>query len=341
MRCLNFADYLSAAGADIQFICRTMEGMCAEVIQQRGYAVTMLEQDAHFTPDANPALFHANWLETDWQQDAEQTYAMLKEHAPDWVVIDHYALDASWERYIHKKLGCRIVVIDDLADRNHDAAILLDQNYHSNPDRYLDLVPHDCQRFLGPAYALLHKAFFTLTPAPKNHASPKRLFIFFSGVDKTGETLKTLQALSNIEYTFAHVDVVCGSGNADLPAIKRVCEEKHYTLHINTSSMAELIAQADMAIGAGGVNTWERCFLHLPTCVISIAENQEYIAEQCAEAGFIDYLGKSVELSENALMDGIGHFIEDTDKRQRIHTLLQRHFNEHKLQAVIARMGEV
>ena len=38
--------------------------------------------------------------------------------------------------------------------------------------------------------------------------------------------------------------------------------------------MAELMTRADLAIGAGGVMSWERCCLGLPTIAIDIAENQ-------------------------------------------------------------------
>ena len=37
--------------------------------------------------------------------------------------------------------------------------------------------------------------------------------------------------------------------------------------------------QADLSIGAGGVMSWERCCLGLPTVTIGIAENQADVAE--------------------------------------------------------------
>ena len=47
---------------------------------------------------------------------------------PDWLVVDHYALDRRWERALRTRVG-RILVVDDLADRPHDCDLLLDQNF--------------------------------------------------------------------------------------------------------------------------------------------------------------------------------------------------------------------
>ena len=49
--------------------------------------------------------------------------------------------------------------------------------------------------------------------------------------------------------------------------------------------MAELMAQCDLAIGAGGTTTWERCSLGIPTVLISLAENQNYISREVGKAG--------------------------------------------------------
>ena len=40
------------------------------------------------------------------------------------------------------------------------------------------------------------------------------------------------------------------------------------------------MSECDLAIGASGATTWERCCLGLPTVQIIIAENQKQVAEQ-------------------------------------------------------------
>ena len=49
----------------------------------------------------------------------------------DWMIVDHYALNAPWEKEL-SLYADNIMVIDDLADRNHECSILLNQNLHAD-----------------------------------------------------------------------------------------------------------------------------------------------------------------------------------------------------------------
>ena len=56
--------------------------------------------------------------------------------------------------------------------------------------------------------------------------------------------------------------------------------------------------EADLAIGAGGTNTWERCFLGLPAIVIATAENQVKISRDCGNLGIIKYIGNAQDVTQ-------------------------------------------
>ena len=60
----------------------------------------------------------------------------------------------------------KLLVIDDLADRPHQADLLLDQNFFGEAihQRYQDLVPPQCRKLLGPHYALLGAEYAQLHP---------------------------------------------------------------------------------------------------------------------------------------------------------------------------------
>ena len=49
--------------------------------------------------------------------------------------------------------------------------------------------------------------------------------------------------------------------------------------------MATRMAAADLAIGAGGATTWERCSLGLPSIIVEIADNQAGVAQTLSAAG--------------------------------------------------------
>jgi len=62
--------------------------------------------------------------------------------------------------------------------------------------------------------------------------------------------------------------------------------------------MAELIRDADLAVGAGGTTAWERTFLGLPTLTIAVAENQVDGTEALAAQGAVRYLGTRDTVTE-------------------------------------------
>jgi len=340
MRCLTFAENIKKKDPDIHFICRDLVGNLADFIQKQGYGVHLINPFSGNENRAPSDLFHYSWLEGCYQEDAAETLKIVHKlqgsdnQQKPHLIIDHYALDYAWQNIINSYVD-KIIIIDDLADRKHDCDILIDQNYHPNQNRYADLIPKTAKTFLGPQYALLKHAFFTQTPRTKQHQTPQNLFIFFSGMDKTSETLKTLQALDRIDYHFKIVNVVCGSKNSDIADIKQICQKNHYHLHIDTPYMPNLIAQADMAIGAGGVNTWERCFQHVPTLVIAIADNQYDIAEQCHQAEFTYYIGKSQDIDVILLGNKISAFIDNGVIRRKIAQNLAISFKENKLYSII------
>ena len=78
--------------------------------------------------------------------------------------------------------------------------------------------------------------------------------------------------------TAPHLDAV-RAGLASLP-----CKSE---LLVGTNRMADLMAQSDLAIGAAGSTSWERCVLGLPTVCVILADNQRSAAEALSGRGAI------------------------------------------------------
>jgi spore coat polysaccharide biosynthesis predicted glycosyltransferase SpsG len=82
------------------------------------------------------------------------------------------------------------------------------------------------------------------------------------------------------------IDVVLGAESPSLGAIARLRDaHRELCLHVETTRMASLMAAADLAIGAAGTTSWERCCLGLPSLVVVLAANQQVIADKLDEAG--------------------------------------------------------
>ena len=119
-----------------------------------------------------------------------------------------------------------------------------------------------------------------------------------------------IHALLQLHLPAVDVDVVVGGSNARRVQIEELCAAHgflHY--HCQVSNMAELMACADLALGAGGTTTWERCFLGLPAIVTAIAENQFEICRDCAEVGLIYYLGRWNEVTEVDIARAVSKFM--------------------------------
>jgi UDP-2,4-diacetamido-2,4,6-trideoxy-beta-L-altropyranose hydrolase len=225
----------------------------------------------------------------DWAQDAVETRAALGD-APGWLVMDHYAFDARWQAAACAP-GTRLMVIDDLADRPHACEVLLDQNLGHGPGAYDGLVPESCTRLTGPHYALLRPEFAEARAgalAARAGRGLQRLMISMGGVDAVDATSVVLGALRGCPLPEGLViEVIMG---AQAPALERVRAlardmPRPTQVAVDVTDMAARMARADLAIGAGGATTWERCALGLPSIIVETADNQAGIAAEMARAG--------------------------------------------------------
>jgi UDP-2,4-diacetamido-2,4,6-trideoxy-beta-L-altropyranose hydrolase len=267
-------------------------------------------------------------LGTSPTDDANETANALRNRSLDWLIVDHYALDADWERAVLPP-GARLMVIDDLANRPHVADLLLDQNLGRLSSDYDGLVPDHCQRLIGPSHALLRPEFAKLRPnalARRPAAQPHHLLITMGGVDApdaTGRVLRALQTIaspaSRLHYD---VTVVLGSNAlwraqiSDL-VTRMPCPTR---LLVDTPDMAKLMVRADLAIGAAGSTSWERCCLALPALTVILADNQREAAAHLARAGATHVLALDAEF-EQALHAHLAALASDTST---LHLMSQR-----------------
>jgi UDP-2,4-diacetamido-2,4,6-trideoxy-beta-L-altropyranose hydrolase len=303
MRCLALADVLRLHGADCVFVCRDHAGHLGDLIQERGHQVHLLSLSKRQVLDAYDHPAHLAWLGADWEVDAGET-AAIAQGSVDLLVVDHYALDSRWERALRPHCN-RILVIDDLADREHECDFLLDQNLISDMrKRYSGKVPANCALMLGPNYALLQPQYARLSERlPLREGKVCRVLIYFGGADASNLTGMAVSAcLALAKYSF-HVDVVANSKGPHIEALrKQIRGHEHIVLHENLPSLAALMAKADLAIGAAGTTSWERCCLGLPSLVITLADNQKPIAKELNRQGLIQWLGHKDKVSERRLI---------------------------------------
>lgn len=312
MRCLTLADALAARGADCLFICREHPGNLIEFIRSKGYdvhalpsTVQLAEWVDHKTGSSSdkPELAHGHWLGATQAQDAQACALILSELHPDWLIVDHYALDARWELAL-KPYYRKLMVIDDLADRAHACHVLLDQTFGRNAENYRPWVPAECQLLCGSQYALLRPEFAALRPYSLRRRSKPRLqqlLITMGGVDKENATGQVLEALRRCKLPEeCCITVVMGMTAPWLDKVRRQAQGLSWptSVLVGVKNMAQLMADSDLAIGAAGATSWERCCLGLPTIMLVLADNQHQVAQGLELAGAVQLLKDPEEIPD-------------------------------------------
>ncbi len=257
MRCLTLADALSHSGWQCSFAC------------------------TEATVEMMPFLLRS---------EHQVISTGVPDYEVDLLVVDHYALDDKYEA------GCRawakhILVIDDLADRRHDCDLLMDQTLGRSANDYKDLVPEHCDVMTGARYALLRPQFAekreeSLGRRKSAVGDIRKVLVMLGAGDKDNVTGLVLEALEGLAGSL-DVDVIMGANAPHLELIKGLTQNSHHNINVyaGIEDVASLMASADLAIGAGGTASWERCCLGLPTLVIEIADNQRKIIQEIVARG--------------------------------------------------------
>jgi len=300
MRCLALADILNKRGFSCHFICRSFTGNLIALIQHKGYRVHSLalenEPAIHATPPSSQ-LAHAAWLGTTQENDAALCLPIVQTLQPLWVIIDHYALDTRWEATMRPYCN-KLMVIDDLADREHYCNILIDPNLGHTTASYEHLVSPQCKLLIGPTYALLRPEFMELREYSITRRSSgthiKRVLVALGGVDQHNATGAILNMLPKCSLPVdCHIWIVMGAQSPNLELVRQQALLLPWPSEVlvDVTNMAQRMADCDIAIGAAGGTSWERCCLGVPTLLVILAANQRSGANALARAEAAALLG--------------------------------------------------
>ena len=288
MRCLSLAAALRELGGRSHFVCRAHDGHLGALVEAQGHAL-------HLLPRGEASADH--WLGADWTTDAAQTLQAIDGLRPDWLVVDHYGLDARWEQRVGAAAG-QCLAIDDLADRPHVAALLLDQSLQSRPGRYAGRLG-GARTLLGPRYALLRPEFAARREArAARDGRLRQLLATAGGIDQTDLLGKVVQAWAGLpDAQRPALALVVGRDSPNLDALRALAaHHPGCALHVQTDRMAELIDAADLMVTAAGSVNWERCCLGVPALLYATAPNQADNFVQLARARTAIALGDATAL---------------------------------------------
>lgn len=252
MRCHAIAEEMMVRGWGCTFACRELPPALRERLEGRGYSVVMLHDQA---PER--------------EQVARQAFGRY-----DWLILDHYGLGEDWFVAM-EGLAERRMAIDDLGDRPLGATLLLDSGPTATLAKYAGRLPAGARTLLGPRYAPLRDEFRQARWQAERRAWDKvrRVLISFGGGDPQNLSARAVAAVRQA-LPQAQIDVVAGpvaawEGGAPVGV----------QVHHDVTRMTPLMLKADLAIGAAGSSSWERCAMGLPSIVTAISKDQQAIAQ--------------------------------------------------------------
>ena len=194
----------------------------------------------------------------------------------DVLVVDHYAIGDRHERVLARSARL-LMVIDDLPDRLHACDLLVDLRDNARAPEEAWRAP-GAEILTGLGFALLRPEFAErrASALTRHVAGGKvgRVLVSLGLTDPSGATLDVVKSLIPLIADYS-LDVVVGPQAHGLASLAEIAAAfSRVRLHVDPPNIAHLMAQADLAVGAGGIASWERCCLGLPSIVLQLADNQ-------------------------------------------------------------------
>ncbi len=270
-------------------------------------------------------------------EDGAETVCVARQQDARWVVADGYHFRTDYQKRI-KDAGLSLLLMDDYGHAEHYwADYVLNQNLAASPQLYSDREPYT-GLLIGERYVLLRQQFNQWkTWRRKIPAMGRNILVTLGGADPQNVTIKVIQSLARL--CDVEIVVVAGGSNPHLELIRSTIGGlQSHQLVVDADNMPELMAWADVAVGAGGSTSWELAFMGLPSAVIVLAENQRNIALAFAREGIGVNLGQHEHLSSERLADIVYSLLADSTRREEMAVRGRKLIDGRGVRRVIAQM---
>jgi UDP-2,4-diacetamido-2,4,6-trideoxy-beta-L-altropyranose hydrolase len=309
MRCMALGQLWQKSGGEVTFLSYCDNAALRHRIISEGFQLISMEQ---MHPDPS-----------DFVQVLKYSRNVGKANGVSWLVLDGYHFDTDYQMSV-REAGIRLLVIDDYNHlQRYCADILLNQNIGAEKISYSGNSDMIC--LFGPKYALLRNEFLDWKDRFKGQPSRVRnILVAMGGADPDNITLKVVRSLLQEGLKDFKVNIVVGPTNSNLKVLEHEIESvaeaglliaRKLYLH-KSANMPNLMAEADLAITAGGSTCWELCFFGIPSLVIVAAKNQQEIAYGLEKEEAFICLGWHHELTERHIQKQIANLITDKERRQ-------------------------
>jgi UDP-2,4-diacetamido-2,4,6-trideoxy-beta-L-altropyranose hydrolase len=241
-------------------------------LRKRGHLVTVLSRQIpdHLQYSLTNLGIRAFYISLD-SDGLTELSEINKLNRIDWLVIDHYGIDAIWENQARRFVS-RVMVIDDLANRQHNCDILLDQNIPNCLQKeYTKLIPEHCVQAIGLSYLLARPSFYNRIVKARSGT-----LVFLGGGDHSQALLRLLNQL--LKLTFYHpLRVLVSSDYLPLDRWQSMVGECGQ-VHCDLADPTSLYRSVEIAVVRCGFVSYELALLGIPAIQIHATSIQAEVA---------------------------------------------------------------
>lgn len=322
MRCLSVADALVKRGEEVLFV--TADDTPVPLLTKKGIPYRVLHTDYADMEAELPELWNAL---SELPQGPGVPEAALPQKNTS-ILVDSYYVTEKYLAALKKRITT--IYMDDIYAFSYPVDMLINYNIYGEEMGYeKDAAFADTKLLLGANYVPLRKEFSAAEQ--QRTAADGGILITTGGSDSfnlAGQLLMEAMKYDALKEKEYHV--VSGSLNPHIGELQALAE-KHENIHIhcNVTNMAELMAESEVALSAGGSTLYELCAMGVPVIAFSFAENQERLVQTFVKRGIAQYGGNyrtdGNKMIQNTIA-GIETLLEDenlrTEYREKARTLV-------------------
>ena len=318
-RCLSLAGELRTLGAQVIFVVRSLGVDMDRLVESANFQLCKLpftEAEGAYT--ANEPI-RTMWAGAGWQVDADRTVDALVKFCPDWVVVDHYSIDAQWHAAVASRLNVCIAAIDDLGDRMFQVDVLIDHNVSADHrNKYAGLVSDGTRILGGPRYALLGSAYRNLA-GYLFHDVVRSIGVFIGGTDADDHSSRVVKACREFAGFTGPIEVATTRYNPNLQNLRTLARRwPSTTVTEDLPDLADFFARHDLQVGAGGGATWERAAVGAPSLLLIVAENQRVVVSELTALGVVERIKETRGSAIADIGEAIRKLIIDNHTRREL-----------------------
>jgi UDP-2,4-diacetamido-2,4,6-trideoxy-beta-L-altropyranose hydrolase len=299
MRCLALAQSWQDAGGRVVFAMAEVTDAVRLRISSEGMESVVVEAKAASA------------------DDARNTRELAQRCGADWVALDGYQFGAGYKDELRSG-GQKLIFLDDEGiDDRSSADIVLNQNSDAVEEQYRGREPHT-KLLLGTQYVLLRREFLKWRAQKKEiSGSASRLLVTMGGSDPDNLSGMVIQALRSITGEGLHAMVLAGGSNPHFASLRDAVSKSAGVVHLqaSASNMPDLMAEADLAIIAGGGTLWELLYMSCPVLSFSRNAVQSRILKDLHEKGVVHHLGDPGQVAPEMLARTISELAASSERR--------------------------